>query len=94
MKARGVGWNSFHDLGPMSIRAGLLLPTDAGRCLHLLARSAHWSAELANSAELKAAKNSDYRRLAKRTVGLDLRQPQTDAAHCYANSFAARTVAN
>ena len=93
-KARSVGWNSFRDLAPMRIRAALLHPMDAGRWLRLLARSAHSSAEPASSAELKAARNSGYRRPAKRRVGLDPRHPQTDAAHCCVSSFAAPTVSN
>jgi hypothetical protein len=94
MKARDVGWNSFRDLGPMSIRAGLLHPTGAGRWLHLLARFAHSSAEQVSSADLKAAENSDYRRAARRKAGLDPYHQMTEAAHCSASSFAAPTVAN
>jgi hypothetical protein len=94
MRAKTVGSNSFRDLKPSRIRAELLHQMGAGRWLRLVVRSAHLNAEQVSSAELKAARNSDYRRPAKRTVGLDPRQAQTLAAHCYASSFAAPTVAN
>jgi len=92
MKAMGVGWNNFRDLMTRSIRAPPQHLRVVARSPRRVVHCVRLIAELGSSAELKAARSSDW--CCAVSTKADFRPPyQVHAAHCYARSSAELTIA-